>query len=134
VKKEEPERKYKKEEQMEDEKDSKTTVTEKGDTAENRKFVAKLVSEFLKQVVIKSQQFKDELLFSAIQLLLTVPIQFVDVPTLLPALSRALEIGRGFVFLAFLTHLFFSFPILVSLWFQIRSCRSPGFGCFREMD
>lgn len=67
-----------------------------GDSLGNRQFLAAMVTKFLGEVVTRIQQYKAELLFSTIHVVLSVPLTFVDVPQLLPALQKCLNIGLNF--------------------------------------
>jgi DNA-PKcs, N-terminal/Phosphatidylinositol 3- and 4-kinase/DNA-PKcs, CC5/DNA-dependent protein kinase catalytic subunit, CC1/2/DNA-dependent protein kinase catalytic subunit, CC3/FAT domain/FATC domain len=59
----------------------------------NRRFCWKLFYRFVEQVVTRIQQLRDELLFSATAMVLSIPVEFVDIPLLAPALIKVFEIG-----------------------------------------
>jgi len=59
-----------------------------------------LFSKFLKEVVVRIQQYKDELLAACLELVLSVPKQFVDIPMLVSPLQLALKIGLSYLPLA----------------------------------
>lgn len=80
---------------------------------ENKQVCFTLFSKFIKEVVIRAQQYKDELLAACLNLVLAVPKQFVNIPMLLPALKTALKMGLRFVH----TNSWFPnsrYPILIS--------------------
>ena len=60
---------------------------------ETRQVCFTLFSKFIKEVLVRVQQYKEELLASCIQLVLSVPKQFVEIATLVPALQTALKMG-----------------------------------------
>jgi DNA-dependent protein kinase catalytic subunit len=67
---------------------------------ETRPLCFVLFSKFLREVLIRTQQYKEELLAACIQLVLTSPKQLVDFHLLLPAIRTALRIGRVYTLLA----------------------------------
>jgi hypothetical protein len=60
---------------------------------ETRQVCYTLFSKFIKEVLVRVQQYKEELLASCIQLVLSIPKQFVEIATLVPALQTALKMG-----------------------------------------
>lgn len=69
---------------------------EEGEDIGNKLYLYSTVSKFIQEVVVRIRQFTQELLFAAISMVLTVPIQFVDFPVFLPALNQCLKIGLTF--------------------------------------
>ncbi|EFA79656.1 DNA-dependent protein kinase subunit [Heterostelium album PN500] len=67
------------------------------DELENKRNCFKLFAKFLKEVEAASTQYKDELLASVIQLLLSVPKQLVNIPVLIPTLSTAFRLGLSYL-------------------------------------
>ena len=67
---------------------------------ETRGVCFELFSKFIKEVLVRIQQYKNELLSSCIQFLLSVAKEFVDVKLLLPALKIAFKIGLSYINLA----------------------------------
>jgi hypothetical protein len=65
-------------------------------SADNQQYVYELIHQYLRTVVLRAEQYKDELLFSSIQFLLSVPAVFVDISLLLSALIRSLELGKSY--------------------------------------
>ncbi|GFR09046.1 DNA-dependent protein kinase catalytic subunit [Trichonephila clavata] len=61
-----------------------------------------LFSKFVAEVAVRQEQFKDELLASCLQVLLSLPIEIVlhDINILIPALEHALKLGISYLPLA----------------------------------
>jgi DNA-dependent protein kinase catalytic subunit len=57
-----------------------------------------LFSKFIKEVLVRLQQYKDDLLAACVELVLSVPKQFINVATLVPALHTAFKIGLRYPF------------------------------------
>lgn len=55
-----------------------------------------LCSKYVREILERSQQFKDELLAAAIALALAAPREFLDVSLTMPALERAFRMGLVF--------------------------------------
>ena len=64
---------------------------------ENVIFLRKLITKFLQNVVVRIKTFRDELLYAAIEMVLNVPKQFIDIPNLMPALQSCLKIGLNYL-------------------------------------
>ncbi|GIX68912.1 DNA-dependent protein kinase catalytic subunit [Caerostris extrusa] len=62
----------------------------------------RLFSKFVTEVAVRQQQFKDDLLASCLQVLLSLPIEIVshEINCLVPALERALKFGVSYLPLA----------------------------------
>ncbi|XP_054711224.1 DNA-dependent protein kinase catalytic subunit-like, partial [Uloborus diversus] len=72
----------------------------KSDNLTYRSF--QLFSKAIKEIVVKQQQFKDDLLASCLQVLLVLPIEIVtkEIDILIPALENALKLGMSYLPLA----------------------------------
>lgn len=68
--------------------------------AENKGVCFGLFSKFIKEVLLRVQQYKNELLAACVKLVLSVPRQFIDVSLLVPALQVAFKIGLSYIELA----------------------------------
>jgi DNA-dependent protein kinase catalytic subunit len=55
-----------------------------------------LFSKFVREILSRSQQFKDELLAAAVSLALAVPREFLDVSLVMPSLEMAFRMGLVF--------------------------------------
>lgn len=66
------------------------------DTSSNRRYVFNLLSAYLHGVLVRLPQLSDELLYAALNLLLTAPLQMVRLKDWVPALIRSIDIGRSY--------------------------------------
>eukprot|EP01133_Synstelium_polycarpum_P005723 gene5723-6618_t len=64
---------------------------------ENKRNCFILFGKFVKEVEAYGNQFKDELLASCVELLLSVPRQLVNMALLIPTLKTAFKIGLGYL-------------------------------------
>ncbi len=71
-----------------------------GDDNENKKICLSLFKKFISEVLVRVQQYKDELLASCIELVLSVPNQFIQLSQLVPAIQTAFKIGLSYLPLA----------------------------------
>lgn len=55
------------------------------------------ITKFVKEILVRIKQFKDELLSAALRFILSLPEQFVvrDVSAVLPAMVTSLKLGLG---------------------------------------
>ncbi|EGG13652.1 DNA-dependent protein kinase subunit [Cavenderia fasciculata] len=64
---------------------------------ENKKNCFILFNKFIQEVLSCGNQFKDELLASCIQLLLSIPKQLIDVGLLIPTLKTSFKLGLSYL-------------------------------------
>lgn len=64
---------------------------------ETRRMCFSITSKYIKELIIRLRQYKDELLGSCLQLVLSMPHQFVEVTTYLPCLQIAFKMGLGYL-------------------------------------
>lgn len=57
----------------------------------------KLITANVRELVLRLRQYRDELLASCIQTVLSIPVQFLDIPSYTPCLVRAFTMGRSFL-------------------------------------
>jgi DNA-dependent protein kinase catalytic subunit len=64
---------------------------------ETKQICFTLISKFVKEVLVRMKQYKDELLGACLQLVLAVPKEFIDVPMLVPSLVMAFKLGLAYL-------------------------------------
>lgn len=57
----------------------------------------KLITANIRELLLRLRQYRDELLASCIQTVLSIPTQFLDIPAYTPCLVRAFTMGRSFL-------------------------------------
>jgi len=73
------------------------TSTSSGEEDENKKNCFILFGKFIKEVVNSVSHFKDELLSSCLELLLSLPKQLINVAQLVPIVCLAFQYGLGYL-------------------------------------